>query len=179
MQHTTQQQGQSEHARGPQDAALTVIEYADFQCPYCARAHQVLSELDREFGGIRLVYRHLPLAELHPLAELAAEAAEAAGAQGRFWDMHDQLFERQRELTEEEDLATLADSLELDGAAFHDDLQSRRHRARVQHDSERARGDGAHRTPTFFINGAPYHGDSDFDSLEAAFRQALGQDGAR
>jgi protein-disulfide isomerase len=177
MQQTNERQDQPEareHARGPADAALTVIEYGDFQCPYCARAHKVLTELDRQFGGIRLVYRHLPLSDLHPLAELAAEAAEAAAAQGRFWDMHDQLFEQQRNVMDKQDLAVLAESLDLDIARFRDDVQERRYRPRVQHDGEQARRDGAHGTPTFIINGVHYQGDSDRESLEFAFREALG-----
>ena len=85
--------GKDEHVRGPQDAALTLIEYGDFQCPYCARAHAALGELEERLSGsIRLVFRHLPLSDRHPLAELAAEAAEAAGSQGKFWEMHDLLF---------------------------------------------------------------------------------------
>jgi protein-disulfide isomerase len=175
MQQTDNRQAPSsrEHARGPEDAALTVIEYGDFQCPYCARAHKALTQLDRQFGGIRLIYRHLPLTDLHPLAELAAESAEAAAAQGRFWDMHDQLFEQQRNVMDKQDLAVLAESLDLDIARFRDDVAERRHRERVQEDGEQARRDGAHGTPTFIINGVRYHGDSDVNSLELAFRQAL------
>jgi protein-disulfide isomerase len=168
--------GPDEHVRGPQDAALTLIEYGDFQCPYCARAHAALSELgdelSAEVGGIRLVYRHLPLTDFHPLAELAAEAAEAAGAQGKFWEMHDNLFEEQRQVTDPQDLAVLAESLDLDIERFRVDVLDRRHRPRVQADLERARHDGAHKTPTFFINGVRYQGDSDRDSLEAALREA-------
>jgi protein-disulfide isomerase len=171
--------GNDEHVRGPQDAALTLIEYGDFQCPYCARAHAVLGELADELGlesgGIRLVYRHLPLADLHPLAELAAEAAEAAASQGKFWDMHDMLFEQQNQVMDPQDLAVLAESLDLDIERFRDEVQERRHRARVQADLARARQDGADRTPSFFINGVRYHGDSDRDSLEAALREALGR----
>jgi hypothetical protein len=106
--------GNAEHVRGPADAALTVIEYADFQCPYSARAHIALRDLGERFGGIRLVYRHLPLAHLHPLAELAAEAAEAAGSQDRFWDMHDLLYERQRHIRDGLFLAGVADGVDLD-----------------------------------------------------------------
>jgi len=168
--------GLDEHVRGPRDAALTLIEYGDFQCPYCARAHAALVELDgtlgAELGGIRLVFRHLPLVDFHPLAEMAAQAAEAAGAQGKFWQMHDSLFEQQRQVTEPEDLAGLADSLGLDSARFGADLRDGRLRARVQADLERARNDDAHRTPSFFINGVHYQGDSDRDALEAALRQA-------
>lgn len=167
--------GSDDHVRGPHDAALTVIEYGDFQCPYCARAHAALQELDGQFGGIRLAYRHLPLSDFHPLAELAAEAAEAAHKQGKFWDMHDALFERQTEVMEPDDLAALAASLGLDIERFRDDVVGRGARARVQADAARAAHDGAHRTPSFFINGVPYHGDSDAASLEQAFSAALGR----
>jgi protein-disulfide isomerase len=167
--------GTDEHVRGPQDAALTVIEYADFQCPYSARAYHVLRDLDGQFGGIRLVYRHLPLTHLHPLAELAAEAAEAAGGQGRFWDMHDALFKQQRRIVDEQDFAALAKSLDLDIERFRAEVLERRHRARVQADAERARHDGATGTPTFYINGVRYRGDSDRAALESALSEALGR----
>jgi protein-disulfide isomerase len=167
--------GPMEHVRGPQDAALTLIEYGDFQCPYCARAHAALTELTDELGGIRLVFRHLPLADFHPLAELAAEAAEAAAGQDRFWDMHDLLFERQDEVTDQQDLALLAESLGLDIERFRAEVLGREHRARVQGDLERAHRDGASRTPSFFINGVPYHGDSDRESLRQALTEAPGR----
>jgi protein-disulfide isomerase len=168
--------GPDEHVRGPEDAALTLIEYGDFQCPYCARAHAALSglgdQLGAEVGGIRLVFRHLPLVDFHPLAEMAAEAAEAAGAQGKFWEMHDSLFEEQTQVMDPQDLAVLAESLGLDIERFRIDVLDRRYRSRVQADLERARHDGAHKTPSFFINGVRYQGDSDRDSLEAALREA-------
>ena len=165
--------GPDEHVRGPQDAALTLIEYGDFQCPYCARAHDALTGLADEVGGIRLVYRHLPLADFHPLAELAAEAAEAAASQGKFWEMHDMLFEQQRQVMDEEDLAMLAGSAGLDIDRFRAEVLERRHRPRVQGDLERARHDGASGTPTFFINGVRYQGDSDRASLQQALTEAL------
>jgi protein-disulfide isomerase len=167
--------GPDEHVRGPREAALTLIEYGDFQCPYCARAHAGLSALADETGGLRLVYRHLPLVDHHPLAELAAEAAEAAGSQGRFWDMHDILFEQQRQVMDKQDLAVLAESLDLDIARFRAEVLERRHRPRVQHDLARARHDGATGTPTFFINGVRYRGDSDHASLRRALGEALGR----
>jgi protein-disulfide isomerase len=175
MQHSDKKADQQTHVRGPENAPLTVVEYGDFQCPYCARAHQVLGELAPEFGGIRLEFRHLPLSDLHPLAELAAEAAEAAAAQGRFWEMHDALYENQDDVTDPQDLAALAESLDLDLARFGEDAQAHRYRERVRADLERARDDGAHRTPTFIINGKPYHGDSDRESLAQAFSEALGR----
>jgi protein-disulfide isomerase len=167
--------GNDEHVRGPQDAALTVIEYGDFQCPYSARAHFALRDLDGAFGGIRLVYRHLPLTHLHPLAELAAEAAEAAGSQDRFWDLHDALYEQQRQVVDKQDLAVLAESLDLDIERFRAEVLERRHRPRVQADAERAHHDGATGTPTFYINGVRYRGDSDRASLESALSEALGR----
>lgn len=167
--------GPDEHVRGPQDAAVTLIEYGDFQCPYCARAHAALAELMDEMKSIRLVFRHLPLSDRHPLAERAAEAAEAAGSQGKFWDMHDMLFEQQREVMDEQDLAELAESLDLDTRRFGAELAERRHRARVQRDRERAHEDGASGTPSFYINGARYQGDSDRASLEQALSEALGR----
>jgi protein-disulfide isomerase len=167
--------GPDEHVRGPQDATLTLIEYGDFQCPYCARAHAALAGLTDELGGIRLVFRHLPLADLHPLAELAAEAAEAAASQGKFWDMHDMLFEQQRQVMDKQDLAVLAESLDLDIERFRVEVLERRHRPRVQNDLERAHHDGATRTPTFFINGVRYRGDSDRESLRQALDEARGR----
>jgi protein-disulfide isomerase len=167
--------GPDEHVRGPQDAALTLIEYADFQCPYCARAHAALTGLADELGGIRLVFRHLPLPASHPLAELAAESAEAAGSQGKFWEMHDMLFEQQRQVTDKQDLAVLAESLDLDIERFRAEVLGRRHQARVQRDRDRAHHDGAHGTPTFFINGVRYQGDSDQESLRQALSEALGR----
>jgi len=171
--------GPDEHVRGADDATLTLIEYGDFQCPYCARAHAALVELSDELGtqsgGIRLVYRHLPLSDLHPLAELAAEAAEAAASQGKFWDMHDMLFEQQRQIMDKQDLAVLAESLDLDIERFRTDIVERRHRQRVQGDLARAQHDGASQTPSFFINGVRYQGDSDRESLRQALTEALGR----
>jgi protein-disulfide isomerase len=171
--------GPNEHVRGPQDAALTLIEYGDFQCPYCARAHAALSELTHELASqsasIRLVFRHLPLADVHPLAELAAEAAEAAASQGKFWDMHDILYEQQRQVMDKQDLAVLAESIDLDIERFRAEVLERRHRPRVQGDLERAHHDGASGTPTFFINGVRYRGDSDQASLRQALGEALGR----
>jgi protein-disulfide isomerase len=165
--------GQDEHVRGPQDAALTLIEYGDFQCPYCARAHAGLTALADEVGGIRLVYRHLPLADFHPLAELAAEAAEAAGSQGKFWDMHDLLFEQQRTVMDKQDLAVLAESLDLDIERFRTEVLERRHRPRVQQDLARARHDGATGTPTFFINGTKVVGAQPFDAFKTVIDTEL------
>jgi len=166
---------EDDHVRGGSDAAVTLIEYGDFQCPYCARAHAALGELQRQHGDrLRLVYRHLPLSELHPDAQPLAEAAEAAGAQGKFWEMHDALFESQGML-DQDALAALASSLQIEAGRFRDELEGGRYRDQVLAQAEAGRVAGASGTPSFFINGERYHGDSDHASLAAAIKDALKQ----
>jgi protein-disulfide isomerase len=163
-----------DHLRGARDAQVMLVEYGDFQCPYCARAHAALTDLmGKHDGRVALVYRHLPLADLHPFAPAAAEAAEAAGAQDKFWEMHDALFENQGML-DEDALPAVAANLGLDAQRFARELDEGKHRARVEADAEQARALGASGTPTFFINGERYHGDSDHASLAAAIGKALG-----
>lgn len=163
-----------DHVRGNREAELVLIEYADFQCPYCARAHQALTSLRQKHGErMTLVFRHLPLTDLHPFAGPAAQAAEAAGAQGKFWEMHDALFENQGML-DEDALPAMAASLQLDADRFRSELEGGQHSARVESDVRAAHAAGASGTPTFFINGERYHGDSDHASLAAAIGKALG-----
>jgi protein-disulfide isomerase len=162
-----------DHVRGGPEARVTLVEYGDFQCPYCARAHAALTELMQQHGEhVRLVYRHLPLVDLHPFAAPAAEAAEAAGAQGKFWEMHDALFENQ-DMLDEDALPALASNLAIDAQRFARELDDGKHRARVEADAEQAQSLGARGTPTFFINGERYHGDSDHASLASALKKAL------
>ena len=164
-----------DHLRGTRDAQVTLVEYGDFQCPYCARAHVALTELMQQHGErVALVYRHLPLVDLHPLAAPAAQTAEAAGAQGKFWDMHDALFEQQ-DMLDEDALPALASNLGLDAERFARELDDGKHRARVEQQADQARALGARGTPTFFINGERYHGDSDHASLATALKKALGE----
>ncbi|KQQ86726.1 DsbA family protein [Massilia sp. Leaf139] len=166
---------EQDHLRGSREAEVMLVEYGDFQCPYCARAHAALDELMEEHDGrVALVYRHLPLSDLHPSALLAAQAAEAAGAQGKFWEMHDALFENQDRL-DADSLPALALDLGLDAKRFKRELDEGTHRARVEADAQQARALGAHGTPTFFINGERYQGDSDHASLAAALKGALGE----
>jgi protein-disulfide isomerase len=165
--------GKDEHVRGSPGAELVIVEYGDYQCPYTARARAVLDKLGQRFGDrMCLVYRHLPLAHRHPLAQAAAEAAEAAGAQGKFWEMHEALFAHQDKLAPDI-LPRLAEDIELDEQRFRDDMQARRYRERVEADTARAHAEGATGTPTFFINGQRYHGDSDEASLTRAIESAL------
>jgi predicted DsbA family dithiol-disulfide isomerase len=154
-----------DHFRGPVDAPLTLVEYGDFECPFCGRATGVLRELRARFGDeLRYVFRHLPLADVHPHAELAAQGAEAAGAQGRFWDMHDLLFAHQGEL-EFEDLVGYAGDLQLDVERFVHDLDQERHAGRVRDDVASAEASGARGTPTFFVNGRRHVGPYDAATL--------------
>jgi Na+/H+ antiporter NhaA len=160
-----------DHLRGPVEAAVTVIEYGDFECPYCGKAEPVLRELLADFGDVRYVWRHLPLSDVHPNAELAAEAAEAAAAQGAFWDMHDLLLDHQGELRPR-DLHAYAQQLELDSDRFRDDLQRNAHAPRVEEDVDSADSSGVTGTPTFFVNERRHDGAYDIETLSAAVKAA-------
>jgi protein-disulfide isomerase len=162
----------NDHIKGSETAAITLIEYGDFECPFCARAHQALTSLLPQYGDdVRLVYRHMPLTNMHPDATPAAEAAEAAAAQGKFWEMHDALFAGQDDLSDEA-FQAMAEDIGLDGAAFTDALQSGAGAKKVASDAASGHQAGARRTPTFFINGVQFDGDSDAASLEQAISAA-------
>ncbi len=162
-----------DHVRGPDDAKVTLVEYGDYECPYCGRAEPVIRDLLNRFGtDLRYVFRHLPLPEVHPHAQRAAEAAEAAAAQGRFWEMHDLLY-RHQDALETEDLIRYAGQLGLDVERFAEELRSRRYASRVARDVESADDSGASGTPTFFANGRRHHGPFDLDSLVALVESAL------
>lgn len=156
-----------DHIRGPADAPLTLLEYGDFECPFCGRATGVVHELEARFGErLRYVFRHLPLPDVHPHAELAARAAEAAGAQDRFWEMHDLLFTHQDEL-EVEDLLGYAGELQLDVERFARALEDDALAAHVREDVAGAEASGARGTPTFFVGGRRHVGAYDAESLAA------------
>jgi Na+/H+ antiporter NhaA len=160
-----------DHYRGPVDAPVTVVEYGDFECPYCGRAEPVVRELLQEFGDVRYVWRHLPLNDVHPNAQLAAEAAEAASEQGAFWEMHDLLFAHQDALRPR-DLIAYAEQLGLDVERFTDDLRGHTGAMRVAEDVDSADLSGVSGTPTFFINGRRHYGAYDIASLSAAVHLA-------
>jgi protein-disulfide isomerase len=161
-----------DHVLGPAGAPVTLVEYGDYECPYCGAAHPAVRELARRMGDrVQVVFRHLPLPNRHPHALAAAEAAEAAAAQGRFWEMHDLLFAHQGDL-EPDDLRGYARELGLDLERFNADLAGHRMRARVEEDLESAERSGARGTPAFFLNGEPYEGFYDAESLEDAAREA-------
>jgi Na+/H+ antiporter NhaA len=161
----------TDHIRGPGNAPVTLLEYGDFECPYCGRAEPVIRELLADFGDLRYVWRHLPLADVHPHAQLAAEASEAAAAEGRFWDMYDLLLAHQDALSAR-DLMRYADELGLDGERFRAALRKRRFAARVAEDVESADLSSVSGTPTFFINGHRHHGPYDIATLSAEVRAA-------
>ncbi|WP_432100987.1 Na+/H+ antiporter NhaA [Streptomyces sp. WAC 04229] len=160
-----------DHVRGPADAAVTLVEYGDFECPYCGQAEGVVRDLLGAETDVRYVWRHLPLTDVHPNAQAAAEASEAAARQGRFWDMHDLLMGRQDELGER-DLLRHARELGLDMEVFREDLARRRGARRVAEDVDSADLSGVSGTPTFFVNGRRHRGAFDIDALKRAVEQA-------
>ncbi|HWM62792.1 MAG TPA: Na+/H+ antiporter NhaA [Solirubrobacterales bacterium] len=160
-----------DHVRGPAEAPVTVVEYGDFECPYCGKAESVMRELLADFGDVRYVWRHLPLSDVHPRAELAAEAAEAAAAQGAFWEMHDLLLDHQGDL-KPRDLLGYAERLGLDLDRFRDDLQRQAHASRIEEDVDSADVSGVTGTPTFFVNERRHEGAYDIYTLSAAVRAA-------
>jgi protein-disulfide isomerase len=160
-----------DHIRGSDDAPVTVVEYGDFECPYCGQAEPVVRELLADFGDVRYVWRHLPLHDVHPAAQIAAEAAEAAAEQGRFWEMHDLLLDHQDQLRVR-DLIRHAETLGLDVERFTADLRRHHGAARIAEDQDSADLSGVTGTPTFFINGRRHYGAYDIDTLSAAVRAA-------
>jgi Na+/H+ antiporter NhaA len=163
-----------DHIRGPLNAPVTVVEYGDFECPYCGRAEAIMRELLHDFGDVAYVWRHLPLNDVHANAQLAAEASEAAGAQGRFWEMHDLLLANQDALRPS-DLLGYAEELGLDLDSFTEDLRVHAGAGRVSEDVDSADMSGVSGTPTFFINGRRHYGAYDIGTLSAAVRLAGAQ----
>jgi Na+/H+ antiporter NhaA len=168
-----------DHIRGSEDAPVTLVEYGDYQCPYCGQAEVVVRELLDSFGDdLRYVWRHLPLNDVHTNAQTAAEATEAAGAQGNFWGVHDLLLVHQDALTLP-DLERYAGELGLDVARFAEELRTREYAERVADDVDSADSSGVAGTPTFFINGKRHHGAYDVDTLTKAVRAARARAAAR
>jgi Na+/H+ antiporter NhaA len=161
-----------DHIRGPDRAPVTVVEYGDFECPYCGLAEPAVRELLRDFGDVRYVWRHLPLTDVHPHAQLAAEATEAAAKQGAFWEMHDLLMAHQGALTTR-DLIGYASQLGLDTEKFTAHLRKHAGAARVAEDVDSADLSGVSGTPTFFVNGMRHYGAYDIESLSKAVKLAI------
>jgi Na+/H+ antiporter NhaA len=162
-----------DHVRGPDDAPVTLVEYGDFECPYCGQAESVIRELLTSFGDdVRYVWRHLPLNDVHTRAQLAAEAVEAAASQGKFWEMYDAILAHQDELTPEQ-LGALAEQLGLDLDRFWSDLRRHEYAPRVSEDVSSADSSGVSGTPTFFINGRRHYGAYDIGTLTQEVSAAL------
>lgn len=160
-----------DHLRGRADAPITLLEYGDLECPYCGMAEPAVRDLLAGSEDVRYVWRHLPLTDVHPHAQLAAEASEAAGRQGRFWEMHDLLLSHQEAL-EGKQLLRYAEELGLDMEQFHDDLRRHSLSTRIADDVESAAASGVLGTPTFFVNGRRHHGSYDVQALLAAVQEA-------
>jgi len=164
--------GPEDHIEGEEGAECTLVEYGDYECPHCARAHPIVKRLQRHFRKhLRFVFRNFPLSQLHPHAESAAEAAEFAASQGKFWEMHDLLFENQSRL----DIAlyeALAEELGLSSNELREALTRRDYLPRVRADFAGGVRSGVNGTPTFFINGQRHDGSYEYDDLRAAIEEA-------
>ena len=162
-----------DHALGPSRAPITLVEYGDFECPFCGRAFPEIKQLLRDLGPkVRFVFRHFPMIEQHPHAETAGEVAEAAGAQGKFWEMHDLLYQRQAAL-EDEQLLAYAAELKLDVPRVERELKDHMHRDRVRGDFRSGVRSGVSGTPMFFINGRGHEEPGDARTLRAALVRTL------
>ncbi|MDX6500328.1 MAG: hypothetical protein QOG23_3588 [Blastocatellia bacterium] len=168
--------GKRDHVQGPADAPVTLLEYGDFECSYCGAAYLIVKKIQESMGDqLRFVFRHFPLTQIHPHAEGAAEAAEAAGAQGRFWEMHDLLYENQRAL-DAMHLLGYAEDLGLDTQRFVRELEERVYQPRVREDFMSGVRSGVNGTPAFFINGVRHDGSWDLVPLLAALESASHQE---
>jgi protein-disulfide isomerase len=168
--------GEQDHTIGPGTAPVTLVEYGDFECPHCGRAHPIIQNVRRVMDDrLRFVFRHFPLSEAHPRAEHAAEAAEAAGAQGRFWEMHDALFEHQDAL-EDDDLEMYGAKIGIDAHRVARELAAGTYAKRVRGDFRSGIRSGVNGTPTFFINGVRYDGNwTDPEEFVEALTEAATQ----
>jgi len=169
--------GERDHAQGPADAPVTLVEYGDYECPYCGQAYPIVKQIQQRMGDrLRFVFRNFPLSTLHPHAAHAAEAAEAAGAQGKFWEMHDHLYEHQRQL-DDTHLLEYATRLKLDIGRFEQDMASHAFGGRVREDFLSGVRSGVNGTPTFFINGVRHDDSWDLRTLLRAIERAEGAQG--
>jgi protein-disulfide isomerase len=164
---------EEDHIQGPNTAAVTLVQYGDYECPYTSRSTAAVRELQRQFGDrLRFVFRNFPLTDIHPHAMRAAEAAESAAAQGRFWEMHDYLFAQQQAL-EDSNLLKYAADLGLDTARFDQDLATHAHMAWIDADVQSGLRSGVQGTPTFFINGQLYNDSWEPDVLGPALERSI------
>ena len=165
--------GTRDHSEGPPDAALTLVEYGDYQCPYCGAAYPIVKRVQQELGkSLRFVFRNFPITNSHPQAEWAAETAEAAAAQGKFWEMHDFLYENQRSMGDEAYFAQYEARLKLDVARIGREVAQHAHAARIEEDFASGVRSGVNGTPTFFIDGVRYDGPPEVGPIVSALKRA-------
>ncbi len=161
-----------DHIQGPSDAAVTLVEYGDYECPYCGAAYPIIKEVQARMGNrLRFEFRNFPITTSHPHAEQAAEAAEAAAIQGPFWQMHDLLYENQKRLRDQ-DLRAYAENLGLDLESFDKELAEHVHAARIHEDFISGVRSGVNGTPTFYLEGVRYDDSYDLETLLAALERA-------
>jgi protein-disulfide isomerase len=167
--------GPNDHIQGDESASVVLVEYGDYQCPHCGRAHPIVKRVQNHFGDrLAFVFRNFPLNEAHPFAEMAAESAEFAGAGGQFWEMHDAIFENQEELGEPM-LVELAESLGLSGNELKEAIQNHTFATRVKEDFRGGVRSGVNGTPTFYINGERHEGAFGFEDLVEAIEARVSQ----
>jgi protein-disulfide isomerase len=165
--------GERDHFEGPPDAPIVLLEYGDYQCPYCGAAYPIVKKVQKELGErLRFVFRNFPITNSHPQAQWAAETAEAAAAQGKFWEMHDYLYENQVSLGDEVFFERFERKIKLDPVKLRRDVAQHVHSARIQEDYMSGIRSGVNGTPTFFINGLRYDGYPEFGPLVSALREA-------
>jgi protein-disulfide isomerase len=165
--------GDRDHFEGPVGATLVLLEYGDYQCPYCGAAYPIVKRVQKEFGArLKFVFRNFPITNAHPYAEWAAETAEAVAAHGKFWEMHDFLFENQRSLGDEAFFVNYESELKLDAPAIAREVAAGALRPRVEEDFMSGVRSGVNGTPTFFINGVRYDGYPEFQPLVSALSGA-------
>lgn len=172
--------GERDHSEGPHEASIVLVEYGDYQCPFCGAAYPIVKRIQKELGsGLRFVFRNFPITNAHPFAEWAAETAEAAASQGRFWQMHDFLYENQRLLGDEAPFKKQEAMLGLDVARIGQEVSQRTFLPRIEEDFMSGVRSGVNGTPTFFINGARYDGPAEFADMVSALRLAAKVHGPR
>lgn len=165
-----------DHIQGSPMAKVTLVQYGDYQCPYCGEAYSIIKTIQKRFGSdLRFVFRNFPITEAHPFAETGAEIAEAAGAQGKFWEMHDYLYENQQSLSNVEFFARYAnEKLGLDGKKLKKEVLAQAYTPRIKEDFMTGIRSGVNGTPTFFINDYRHNGSYDYEVLEEAIEFAMG-----
>jgi protein-disulfide isomerase len=178
--HLTLPVSDRDHSAGAKDAAVVLVEYGDYQCPYCGAAYPIVKRIQKELGSrLRFVFRNFPITNSHPRAEWAAEVAESAAAQGKFWEMHDCLYENQRSFDDEPMFHKFEEKLGLDVTRIDREVSQRAHASRIEEDFMSGVRSGVNGTPTFFIDGIRYDGYPEFAPLVTALKEAQGKSAHR